>query len=79
MQQPIKVILYIMLGLILLAIASVIINEGSIIVASVFEFIMQLFENAELDPASHGFGPAIQLIAIAWFVGWTIHRFKSRK
>ena len=79
MQQPIKVILFIILGLILLAIASVIINEGSVIIASIFEYIVQLFKDAELNPRRRGFSAFFQLILIAIFVGWSINRFKNMK
>ena len=79
MNKPLNITLYIILFLFILAIGSVVIGDGSEILANLGKFIMGLFQKADLNPKSKGFGPAIQLIAIAIFVGWTINRLKKKK
>jgi hypothetical protein len=79
MNRTVSVILYIILALFVLAIGSVAIREGSVLVANLGKYIMGLFARADLRPNRQGFDEFIQLIAIAIFVGWTIYRFKRRK
>jgi len=77
MDKPLTVVLYILLFLFVLAIGSVVIDEGSLIIANLGQYIMRLFRCADLNPGRRGFGCFVQLIALAIFIGWAIHRFKS--
>ena len=79
MNKPLNIALSVILFLFILAIGSVVIADGAEILANLGKFIMRLFQEADLNPNSKGFGAAIQLIAIAIFVGWTINRFKKKK
>jgi len=77
MQQAFKIGLIIALILVLLAIIPVVILEFSGILANVGYYIINLFHKADLNPNNSGFDEAFQLILIAFFFGWTIHRFKN--
>jgi len=80
MNKPIQTILYIFLALMILAVASVIISDGSHILADLGTYIMGLFGRARLNPYdSRGFASFFQLMAIAVFVGWAINRFRRMK
>ena len=78
MTQTFKAILFIILLLLGLAIGSVMICEGSEIIAIVCKYIIELFDRADLRPNRSGFGAFLQLIMIAVFIGWTIHRFRRK-
>lgn len=79
MDKVFNAVLWILLFLFVLAIGSVVIGEGSDIVADLAKYIMNLFERAHFWPSSgKGFACFVQLVAIAIFVGWTINRFKKR-
>ena len=76
-------ILYVIVGVFILAIGSVLIDQGADIIADVIadilDRIMYLFKWADLNPNNRrGFGCCIELIAIAIFVGWTISRFRRK-
>jgi hypothetical protein len=79
MNKLLNIALSVILFLFILAIASVVIEEGAEILANLGKFIMGLFHQADLNPKSKGFDAFFQLIAIAIFVGWTINRFKKKK
>ena len=79
MNKAFVSVLYVILFVFILAIGSVVISDGAEIVANLGKFIMGLFQKADLNPKSKGFGAFIQLISIAFFVGWTINRFKRKK
>lgn len=73
------VVLYALLGIIALILASVVIQEGSEILSSLADHIMLLFDRANLNPSdSQGFGSFIQLLLIFGFIGWAINRFKRK-
>lgn len=78
MNRSFNIGLSIILFLFILAAATVIIKDGSEIIASLGRYIMGLFERADLRPNYSGFKEFVQLIAIAVFVGWTISRFKRK-
>ncbi len=77
MKNSASTILYIILGLICLAVASILIQDGSGILADLGKHIMSLFRRADLNPNRSGFNSFIQLILIAIFVGWAISRFNN--
>jgi len=79
MQQTFKIFLIIALFLLLFALGSVVIQEGGGIVASIGNYIINLFHRADPNPNNSGFNEFFQLIVIAVFVGWAIHRFKRRR
>jgi len=79
MPGAVKTVLAIVLGLFLLAVAVVVIRDGSEILARIAHHVMGLFRSANLDPGSRGFGSFIQLIIIAVFVGWSISRFRNMR
>ena len=78
MNKPFNAVLYILLLLFVLAIATVAIRDGSVIMADLGHYIVRLFSCADLSPRGRGFGCFLQLIAIALFVGWTIYRFRGK-
>ena len=78
MNKQFSAVLYIVLFLFVLAIGSVVIGDGSEILANLGKYIIELFQKADLNPSSRGFGALIQLSAIAWFVGWSIYRFRRK-
>ena len=77
MKNALNIIMYIFLALIIVAVASVVIQDGAGIVANLANHIMGLFHNADIYPRPNGH--FIQLLLIAIFVGWTINRFKRKK
>ena len=78
MNKTLILILSILLALFVLASGSIIIKDGSGILASLGSYILGLFREARLDPGnSHGFSSFVRLIIIAVFVGWAISRFKK--
>lgn len=80
MNAPLRIFLYLLLGIFLFATASIVIRDGSQIMAGVAQYIVSLFVSADLNPRnSRGFNSFIQLVVIAWFIGWTIYRFKNMK
>ena len=79
MKEPFKAILYIVLFLFVVAIGSIVINDGSVILANVGKYIISQFECANLDFSSPGGGCTIRLLLLATFVGWAIYRFKNMK
>jgi len=74
MKNVLNTIMYILLGLMILAVASVVIQDGSGIIANLGNHIMGLFRRADLFNAEF-----IQLLLIAIFVGWAIRRFRKRR
>jgi len=79
MNNPFKVLLYVVFFIFVVAVSSVVIREGSVFLASLGKHIMWLFEYADLRPSnSRGFSYFIQLIAIAIFTGWAINRFRKK-
>ena len=79
MQNLLKIILYIFLALMVLAVASVVISDGGKILADLGKHIMGLFGRARLYPNHSGFSEFIQLMVIAVFVGWAFDRFRKMK
>ena len=77
MNKSASTALYILLAIVCVAVACIIIQDGSNIIADLGKHIMNLFRRANLFPGSHGFNEFIQLILIAVFVGWAISRFKN--
>jgi len=75
MNKVVVAILVIVLGLFAIAIASVVIEDGSIIIVNLTAQIMDLFECVDLT-SSHGIKCSIKVIAIAWLFGWSIYRIK---
>ena len=77
MNRTLSLILSILLALFVVATGSIIIKDGSGILANLGNYILGLFQEARLNPGnSHGFSSFAQLIIIAIFVGWAINRFK---
>ena len=74
MKNALNTIMYIILAMMVIAVASVVIQDGSGIIANLGNHIMRLFRRADLFNAEF-----IQLLLIAVFVGWTINRFKRKK
>jgi hypothetical protein len=67
------------LSLLIFAICAVLIRDMGEVIAHVGHHIMNLFHKADLNPNNSGFNEFFQLILIAVFVGWTIHRFKRMR
>ena len=71
-------ILTIILILFIVAVASVLITDGANILAKLGGHIMGLFQRGpRFYPQPNK--EFVQLILIAFFVGWAIHRFKKKK
>jgi hypothetical protein len=78
-MRNVQAVLAIVLGLFLVAVAVVVIRDGSEVVAGLGEHIMGLFRRATLNPGRRGFSSFVQLVIIAVFVGWAISRFKNMR
>ena len=77
MSKIMILVLSIVAALFLFATSTIIIKDGSVILANFGGYILELFQDARLDPGnSHGFSSFVRLIIIAVFVGWAINRFK---
>ena len=77
MNKTMILILSILAALFVLATSTIIIKDGSVILANLGGYILGLFQEARLDPGNtHGFAAFVQLTIIAAFVGWAINRFK---
>ena len=70
-------ILTIILILFIVAVASVFITDGANILAKLGGHIMGLFQRAKYAPLVNA--ELFQLVLIAVFVGWVIHRFKRKR
>ena len=79
MNKPLNIVLYILFFIFLIGIGSIVINDGSVILANVCKYIITQFECANLDFSSPGGGCTIRLLLLATFVGWAIYRFKNMK
>lgn len=79
MNNTALTILYIALAFVCLAVASILIQDGSGVIANLGQHIMGLFRKAGLNPNRSGFNEFIQLILIAVFVGWAISKFKNKE
>ena len=79
MQRTFKLVLIIALFFLLFALGSVVIQDGGGVIAYIGHYIMNLFYKADLNPNNQGFNEFFQLILIAVFVGWTIHRLKKTR
>ncbi|MBC8393173.1 MAG: hypothetical protein H8E17_11475 [Deltaproteobacteria bacterium] len=78
MNKTLILILSVLLALFVVASGTIIITDGSDILANLGTHILRLFQEARLNPEnSHGFSSFAQLIIIAVFVGWAINRFKK--
>ena len=77
MNKTMILILSILAALFVFATSTIIIKDGSVILANLGSYILELFQEARLDPGnSHGFSSFVRLIIIAAFVGWAINRLK---
>lgn len=79
MRKSLKAILIIALFLVFFSIIPVIIFDASEFFADVGHYIINLFHRATLNPNHSGFNDFFQLIIIAIFVGWTVHRLKNMR
>ena len=78
MNKTMILILSILAALFVFATSTVIIKDGSVLLANFGGYIFELLQNARLNPGnSHGFSSFVRLIIIAIFVGWAINRFKK--
>ena len=78
MNSPFKIVLYVLIVVFVVAIGSVVIKDGSVIAANIGEYIIGLFEIADIRPGNNrGFNCLIQLVIIAVAVGWAIDRYKK--
>ena len=78
MNKTLIYVLSILLALFVVASGTIIIKDGSNILANLGSYILRLFQEARLNPGnSRGFSSLAQLIIIAVFVGWAISRFKK--
>lgn len=71
--------LKLLLGILVLAIAAIVIPQGAEIAAKLGNHIMSLFREASLVPGSRGFTRFLELIFIAVFVGWAINRIRKTR
>ena len=78
MSKVVVVILSIVLIILAVGIASVVIEDGSVIIADFVKYIMHLFACVDLS-SSKGLSCSIKLIALAWLFGWSIYRIKSSR
>ena len=74
-----KWLMLLILSILLLALGAVVIRDVGEILAYLGRYIMELFHKADLNSNNSGFNEFFQLILIAVFVGWTIHRFKRMR
>ena len=79
MNKIIQVVLWIIIGIIAIALGSILIEQGSFIVADIGKHIQHLFQIGDIRPSQgRGFAAFVELLAIAIFVGWAISRFKNK-
>jgi|FLOH01.1.fsa_nt_gi hypothetical protein len=78
MNNTIKSILWVILGIFAISICSVLINQGAEIVADIGKHIQHLTQIGDIRPSHKGFSAFVELVLIAIFVGWTIRRFKNK-
>ena len=79
MNNVFKLLMLLILSLLLFALCAVFIRDMGEIIAYIGHYIINLFHKADLNPNNSGFNEFFQLILIAVFVGWTIHRFKRMR
>ena len=75
MNKSIQVVLWVIIGIIAIALGSVIINQGAEIVADIGKHIQRLTQIWDIRPSHTGFSAFVELLLIAIFVGWAIKRF----
>ena len=78
MNKSIQVVLWVIIGIIAIALGSVIINQGAEIVADIGKHIQCLTQIGDIRPSHKGFSSFVELVLIAIFVGWAISRFKNK-
>ena len=75
MNNTIKAILWVILGIFAIALGSVLIEQGAEIVAGIGNHIQRLAQIGDIRPSHKGFSAFVELLLIAIFVGWAIKRF----
>jgi hypothetical protein len=79
-KHPLGFFLQLLLGVAVILVVWEITTEGSFLVAWFAKHVKGLFERATLNPNdTKGFAKFVQLILIAFFIGWAANRFKRRK
>ena len=78
MNKSIQIFLLIIIGIIAIALGSILINQGAEIVADIGKHIQRLTQIGDIRPSHNGFSAFVELLLIAIFVGWAISRFKNK-
>jgi len=78
-SKIVKVSCYILIGIIILLLASNIIPQITDLITDLVRHILKLFRIADIRPShGRGFSAFIQLLMIAVFCGWAFNRFKNK-
>ena len=78
MNNTIKAILWVILGVFAISICSVLIGQGAEIVADIGKHIQRLTKIGDIRPSHKGFSAFVELVLIAIFIGWAIKRFTKK-